>query len=245
MLDLSIVIPVKDEQDSVGPLAAEIAAALAPTPWTWECLWVDDASSDRSAALLADLVRADPRHRLLRLAAPTGQSGALLAGFARTRGRWTATLDADLQNDPADLPRLLRMLEAGEADMINGRRAQRRDGWVRRVSSRVANGARNALTGRTVSDVGCSLRVMRRECVAGLPPFRGLHRFLPTLAAQRGFRLAETDVGHRPRVHGRTKYGVGNRLWVGIDDLFGVMWLRRRGVWPRLLDEGTDAEDGA
>ena len=239
MTDLSIVVPVKDEQDSVAPLAAEIDAALSGTPWTWECVWVDDGSTDGSAARIADLAARDHRHRLVSLERNQGQSAALLAGFARVAGRWVAMMDADLQNDPADLPALVRVLESGEADMVNGRRAVRRDSALRKFSSRVANGMRNALTGRTVDDVGCSLRVMRRECVDNLPRFQGMHRFLPTLAAMDGWRLAQVYVNHRARGHGETKYGVGNRLWVGIDDLFGVRWLRRRGVRPLVKDHDT------
>lgn len=240
MIDLSLVVPLKNEEDSIVPLATEISSALASAPWSWECLWIDDGSSDDGAARIRALATTDPRHLLVSLERNYGQSGALLTGFARASGRWIATLDADLQNNPADLPRLLAVLEQGEADMVNGRRAVRRDGLVRRLSSRIANTVRNAMTGHSVSDVGCSLRVMRRECLVGLPYFKGMHRFLPTLVAMRGFRLMEIDVDHRARLHGDTKYGVGNRLWVGLDDLFGVMWLRRRGVWPRTAEPGDD-----
>lgn len=139
-----------------------------------------------------------------------------------------ATLDGDGQNDPADLPDMVETILTGQADMVNGYRARRRDTWARQTASRLANETRNAITGKTVRDVGCSTRAFRRECARNLPAFKGMHRFLPTLAAYQGFRLAERAVNHRPRRLGKSKYGLHNRLWVGLLDLAGVWWLKTR-----------------
>lgn len=250
--ELSVIVPVYNEAESVGALAAEIAAALVAEP-SWECVWVDDGSTDGTRARLLEVAAADGRHRVLALERNSGQSAALLAGFARAGGALFATLDGDGQNPPSELPRLLARLREGGADMVNGRRARRIDSWVRRISSKIANGARNAITGRTVSDVGCALRVFRRDCAAQLPPFRGMHRFLPTLVARAGWTLDEVDVAHRERGAGVSKYGIGNRLWVGIADLFGVLWLKSRFAgwradWvdppPRTADKSLENGSG-
>jgi dolichol-phosphate mannosyltransferase len=231
---ISIVIPVKDEAGSIAALAAGITAAFTGREDGWEVLWVDDGSTDDSAGVIRSL---PPPHRLLRLDANHGQSAAFMAGFRAARGTWVGTLDGDGQNDPADLPRQLDHARATGVDMVNGIRAHRRDGLVRRVSSRVGNGLRNLLTGRTVTDVGCSTRVVRRDLLLELPFFHGMHRFLPTLVAMRGGRLAEIPVNHRPRSAGRSKYGVFNRAWRGLRDLFGVRWLLSRNrVW-RVVEE--------
>jgi len=234
--EFSLIIPVYNEAENVMPLAREIAAALDGQV-EWECLWVDDGSRDASPRELARLCAEDSRHRVLGLVANSGQSAALLAGFRAARGQVLGTLDADGQNVPADLPAMLRLLQESGADLVNGRRATRQDTWLRRVSSRLANGWRNTLTGERVADVGCAIRVFRRECVRQLPPFKGMHRFLPTLIQLDGWTLVEMAVAHRPRERGLSKYGVGNRLWVGIWDTFGVMWLQRRYAAHRVRRE--------
>jgi glycosyltransferase involved in cell wall biosynthesis len=239
--DVSIIVPVLDEEESVPLLAGEVTAAFDGGPWSWECLWVDDGSTDGTLGQLRALNRDDPRHRYVVHDRNHGQSAALLTGFARSRGRILATLDGDLQNDPADLPRLIRKLESEEVDMVNGVRANRRDSWLRRVSSRIANGFRNKVSGATATDVGCSVRAFYRECAEGLPRFHGMHRFLPTLLVLRGWRLTEVDVNHRPRELGTTSYGVHNRLWVGIADTLGVRWLSSRSVDPRVAEASDDS----
>jgi dolichol-phosphate mannosyltransferase len=226
--EVSIIIPVKNEAENVESLAGEISAAMGTRPWSWEAVWIDDGSTDGTLEAIAAVHASDPRHRYLSFAENRGQSAALCAGFAECRGRVLATIDGDGQNDPADLPDLVDAVLADRADMVNGYRARRRDSLVRKISSRVGNGFRSWLTGKTVRDVGCSTRAFRRECTAHLPRFTGMHRFLPTLIAMQGYRLAEVPVHHRPRRFGQSKYNISNRLWVGLGDTLGVMWLKKR-----------------
>jgi glycosyltransferase involved in cell wall biosynthesis len=229
-----VVVPVFDERENLEPLHQELSAALAGLPGGVEFVYVDDGSRDGSAERLADLAKRDERVRVLRFAENSGQSAAFAAGFQAARGEVVATLDADLQNDPADLPRLLAALD--RADVVNGVRQGRRDGWVRKVSSRVGNGFRNWMTRESVSDVGCSLRVMRASYLRRVKLYRGMHRFLPTLLRLEGARVIELPVSHRPRRHGRSKYGIANRLFVGIADVFAVRWMQKRQLRWRLRD---------
>lgn len=244
-LDLSVVIPVLDEVESVPGLAAEVEGALAETGWSWECVWVDDGSTDGTGSQLDDIVERQPRHRVLHLARNFGQSAATAVGFSAARGRVVVTLDGDGQSPPAEIPRLVQTLLDSGADVVNGVRSSRRDSWVRRASSRIGNGFRNRVTRERVQDVGCSLRAMRRECLDGIPVFRGMHRFLPTLIRLNGYeRVVEVPVAHRPRQHGTTKYGVQSRLWVGLADTLAVLWMQRRLVAPRTIRNSTlDGEE--
>jgi dolichol-phosphate mannosyltransferase len=226
MSRFSLVMPAYNEEASIPPLAKEIEQALAGRDW--ECLWVDDCSSDSTLAVIQELCGREPRHRAVTLARNSGQSAALMAGFRHATGDVIGTMDSDGQNNPADLPKMLDLLVSSGADLVNGRRAKRRDTWVRKLSSRIANAYRNTLTGESVSDVGCAIRVFRRECVRQLPPFRGMHRFLPTLIKLDGWSIVEIPVDHRPREQGSSKYGINNRLWVGILDTFGMMWIKSR-----------------
>ncbi len=228
MIEVSVIVPIRNEAENIDALARELTSVFMQTPWTWECLWVDDGSTDGSLSVLQEICRNDSRHRYLSFQRNAGQSAALWAGFREARGEIFATIDGDGQNDPADLPRLIQMVASGETDMANGYRAKRQDTLMRKLSSRIANGFRNLMTGRTVRDVGCSTRAFQRDCVEYLPRFAGMHRFLPTLVAMQGGRLAEAPVNHRPRLHGQSKYGLRNRLWVGLADTFGVLWLRKR-----------------
>lgn len=237
LLEISIIIPVKDEADNIKELAMEINTAMADHPWHWECLWIDDCSTDESLAKIKELAAADPRHRYLAFAKNAGQSAALWAGFRESRGAIIATLDGDGQNDPADLPALIHHLIAHKVDMVNGYRRVRQDSPGRKIASRIANAFRSWLTGKTVRDVGCSTRAFRRECAERLPLFAGMHRFLPTLIATQNYRLMEVPVNHRPRLRGLTKYSIHNRLWVGITDLFGVMWLKKRAVCFKIAEK--------
>ena len=233
--ELSLVIPVYNEQDNLPILAAEIAAALRPLGLPYEVLFVDDGSTDESPAVLARLAGADPVLRVLRQRRNSGQSAALDAGFRQARGAVVVTLDADLQNDPADIPRLLAALDS--CDVVCGVRRKRQDGWLRRVSSRIANAVRNRVTHETVTDVGCTLRAVRAEYLGRIPVFAGMHRFLPTLLRLAGARVTEVEVNHRPRLHGEPKYNIRNRVWRATADLLGVRWLQQRWIDRTLTAE--------
>jgi glycosyltransferase involved in cell wall biosynthesis len=224
--ELSIVIPAYNERENVVPLFAELRAALTTVGRSYEIVVVDDGSRDGTAEWLTREKARDARVVPVLLSGNCGQSVALAAGLRRTRGAVIVTLDADLQNDPADLPKVLAALEG--ADVVSGVRAHRQDDWRRRLSSRIANAVRRAVLGDPVTDIGCSFKAYRREALEGLPLFVGVHRFLPALCVFRGARLAEVTLSHRPRRHGVSKYGVGNRLWRGLYDLIGVRWLRSR-----------------
>lgn len=227
-MDISVVIPVKDEEDNIVSLALELGTVMEREFSDWECIWVDDGSSDGTLGLLEKLSAQNPRHRFISFERNAGQSAALWAGLAEARAPIIATIDGDGQNDPADIPALFRKVQSEGADMANGYRANRQDNFKRKISSLIGNGVRTWLTGKSVRDVGCSTRVFRRQCLESAPRFAGMHRFLPTLAAMQGFKLTETAVNHRPRVKGLSKYSVKNRLWVSLLDLFGVMWLKKR-----------------
>ncbi len=230
--EISVVVPAYDEAENVPVLLAELRAALAAAGRSWEIVMVADGSRDGTGERLRAEADADPRVRAVLLETNSGQSAALAAGLARARGAVIVTLDADLQNDPADLPRLLAALE--EADVVSGVRARRQDPPLRLLSSRIANAFRRAVLGDPVTDIGCSFKAYRREALEGLPLFVGVHRFLPALCVFRGARYREIEVAHRPRRHGASKYGVGNRLWRGLYDLAGVRWLKSRLVRYRV-----------
>jgi len=224
--ELTAVVPAYNEVESLPTLLGELRAALDATGRRWELVLVDDGSTDGSGELLLSEAARDARLVVLRFEKNAGQSAALAAGLARARGDVVVTLDADLQNDPADIGSLLAAL-AG-ADVVSGVRAKRHDSWIRLVSSRIANATRRAVLGDKVTDIGCSLKAYRREVLEGLPMFVGVHRFLPALCSFRGARVVEVPVHHRPRTRGVSKYGMGNRLWRGIHDLVGVSWLKVR-----------------
>ena len=226
--ELSIVVPVYNEAESLPILVSEIRKALSGADSAFEIILVDDASTDASPGVMRQLATANEHLRLIRHDRNLGQSAALIAGFERARGTIVVTLDADLQNDPADIPRLLENLD--DCDVVCGVRTKRQDSWLRKVSSRIANAVRNRITAESITDVGCSLRAYRVEYLRLLPVFDGMHRFLPTLLRLNGARIREIEVNHRPRRFGTSKYGVHNRLWRGIADLFGVRWLQKRWI---------------
>jgi dolichol-phosphate mannosyltransferase len=231
-LPLSVVIPVCNEADNVLPLAREIAAALRPR-MTIEILFVDDGSDDGTLAAMRAARDEIPEIRLLRHSRRSGQSAAVHTGVRRARGTWIATLDGDGQNDPADFPAMLDALDQAQAAdsavrLVMGNRVTRRDTWLRRMSSRVANGVRGWLLDDGTPDTGCGIKLMHRETFLELPFFDHMHRFLPALYQRQGARVISVPVNHRPRTRGTSKYGLHNRLWVGIVDMFGVMWLRSR-----------------
>lgn len=229
---LSVVVPVYDEADNIEPLHREIDAALATWEGGVEFIYVDDGSRDGSGERLLELAKRDQRVRVIRFDGNHGQSAALDAGFRAVEGEFTVTLDADLQNDPADIPRMLEALD--RADVVNGVRMGRRDSLVRKISSRIANGFRNWITRESVTDVGCSLRVMRSSYLRKVRLYRGMHRFLPTLLRMEGATVIEVPVSHRIRRHGVSKYGISNRLLVGIVDVFAVRWMQSRRLRYRI-----------
>jgi len=235
MPEISVVVPIYNEVDNIAPLLAELRAALAVVGKTHEIVLVDDGSTDGSAERLAAEAAHDPTLVVIRFERNAGQSAALAVGLRAARGDVLVTLDADLQNDPADLPRLLAALEG--ADLVSGIRAKRQDTALRLLSSRIANWTRRRALGDPVTDIGCSFKAYRRETLEGMPYFIGVHRFLPALCVFRGARLVEVAISHRPRRHGVSKYGVGNRLWRGIVDLVGVSWLKNRLLRYRIVPE--------
>ena len=218
---LSVVVPIFDEEDSIVPLYGEIDAALESWGDGLEIVLVDDGSGDGSPTILRELAHKDERVRVITLEGRYGQASALDAGFRAARAPITVTLDADLQNDPADIPMLLEHL-GDDVDVVNGVRRDRHDTVWKIFTSRIANGVRNRLTGESVTDVGCSLRVMRTVFLRRIRLDRGLHRFLPTLLRLEGARMVEVPVSHRPRRYGRSKYGARNRLFAAIADLVRV-----------------------
>jgi len=232
---LSVVIPVRDEADNVLPLLDEIDAALKGLPG-YEVIFADDGSRDETAAQLAAAAPTHPRLRVLQLLQSCGQSTALHMAVRAARHPWIATLDGDGQNDPADLPRLLEAVSTAQRpaglDLVIGWRTGRHDSALRKLSSRVANAVRGGLLRDRTPDTGCGLKVFARETYLRLPFFDHQHRFLPALFIREGREVRSIPVHHRPRVRGTSKYGLHNRLWVGITDLLGVMWLMRRMKHP-------------
>ena len=225
---LSVVVPAYNEEENVIPLAEEIIAALSNLPGGFELILVDDASTDSTTRIIREFQHANVRAVFHRI--NCGQSAAVGSGFHAARGEWVATLDGDGQNDPADLPAMLEKAIKEGVDCVTGVRAKRLDTFIRRFSSKTANGFRNWITGDQVSDSGCGIRVVRRAALHEIPVFNGMHRFLPTLLRGQGFTVKETHVNHRERLRGTSKYGVHNRLWRGIRDCFGIRWYLKRAV---------------
>jgi dolichol-phosphate mannosyltransferase len=234
-VELSVVIPAHNEAENVGPLVREIAAALRGAARTdYEVVIVDDGSTDATSGRAREAAGEVPALVVVRHPSPAGQSFATLTGVRAARGRWVATLDGDGQNDPADIPRLIAARDAARGDeagplLLAGWRKARRDSWLKRISSRVANGVRGRLLGDATPDTGCGLKLFEREAFLALPHFDHMHRFLPALFIRAGGRVLSVEVGHRPRQRGRSHYGLFDRLRVGIVDLFGVRWLMKRG----------------
>lgn len=233
---IAVVVPVKNEADNILPLLGEIAAALAGR-WPFEIVYVDDGSDDATPEVLAAAKADFPQLRVIRHRLSCGQSQAVASGVKAARAPYIATLDGDGQNDPADIPALFERLLAapeGERDklLVAGFRRKRQDNGLRRLSSKVANGIRAALLADATPDSGCGLKLFSRDAFLDMPRFNHMHRFLPALMIRRGGQVVSVQVNHRPRERGVSKYGLWNRLWVGIVDLFGVMWLQRRASVP-------------
>ena len=230
-IDLSIVVPAHNEASSLPSLIDEIERAL-DSRIEYELIIVDDGSTDDTLKVLSESLSSHEVLRVLRHCERRGQSAALHTGFKAARADWVATLDGDGQNDPADIPALLNRRDtterAADLKMVAGIRSRRRDGRAKRLSSRLANALRQAILKDGIPDTGCGLKLISREAYLALPRFDHMHRFLPALIQRDGGRMETVEVGHRPRTRGRSKYGIHNRLWVGLVDLLGVWWLRRR-----------------
>ena len=239
--ELSVVVPVHNEAGNIQPLIDEIARVLDGVA-AFEIVYVDDGSTDATPQALAEARQAAPMLRVLRHAKAAGQSAALTSGVLAARGAWIATLDGDGQNDPADIPRLLERARAladsrGDSDvLIAGWRNQRRDTWYTRTQSRLANGVRSRLLRDGTPDTGCGLKVYSRTLFLRLPNFDHMHRFMPALAQRAGAEVQSVAVNHRPRIRGRSHYGMLNRLWAGMVDTAGVLWLARRARRPDAIE---------
>jgi len=235
--DLSVVIPVYNEEASLTPLWSELRVVLAGLGLAFEVVFVDDGSRDRSAEIIRSFREADRRVRLVRLKTNGGETAATDAGFKAARGSRVVVMDADLQNDPADIPMLLAHLDHWDA--VTGWRVNRAagDNFVRRASSRVANRIRNWVSDETIQDSGCTFRAFRRDCLRELVLYRGFHRFIPTLLKMRGYRVIEVPVGHRPRRFGRSKYGVLSRAFVAFADLLVIRWMNARFLRYEIVED--------
>lgn len=239
-MDLSVVIPVKNEQDNVLPLLAEIHTALEGK-FDYEVIYINDGSTDRTPQVLAEARSTYPRLRILTHKVSCGQSTAVRTGVKAARAPWIATLDGDGQNDPADIPNLMAAIRAAAAPdnlwLVAGWRKKRRDTWIKRISSKIANWVRSGLLKDATPDTGCGLKLFKREVFLDLPYFDHMHRYLPALVLRAGGQIQSVEVHHRHRERGVSKYGLHNRLWVGIVDLFGVSWLQRRAKQPQVTEE--------
>lgn len=233
--EISVVIPCFNECGNFDPLLQELETALQPLGRSYEILYIDDASTDNSQSELLSLRAKYPGLRVIAHRKNAGESAAFLTGVKHSYGDVLITMDADLQNDPADIPEMLKLLESH--DCVAGVRRKRDDSFSKRISSRIANRVRGAILNDGIHDAGCTFRAIRREALEELPAFKAIHRFAPTIMKGRGFRVVEMLVNHRPRTRGVSKYGIGNRLWVGIRDMFGVRWFLSRTFEPSRGEE--------
>jgi glycosyltransferase involved in cell wall biosynthesis len=234
-IDVSVVIPAHNEADNLPRLIEEIAQAIEPTGKWYEIVVVDDASTDQTHSVLSHLSHQHSSLVCHRMARQSGQSSALSAGFDLASGDVVVTIDADLQNDPADIPKLLEHLS--QADVAIGWRRDRKDTFSKRIISKVANRVRNYMTGESVKDTGCGLKAFKAESLRRIHRFDGMHRFFPTLVKMHGYSVVEVPVNHRPRKHGRTHYNIFNRSIRPMMDLMAVRWLQKRTLRYELAKE--------
>jgi dolichol-phosphate mannosyltransferase len=235
--DLSVVFPVYNEEENIPILLREIAAALEGRGWSYEIVAVDDGSTDRSLEVLRASRERYPMLRVVALEKNSGQTAALDAAWRAAQGTMVVSLDADLQNDPADIPHMIQKLTESGADMVAGVRVNRQDTWSRKMQSRIGNGVRNWITGDRITDTGCSLKLVKREAIDRVRLFTGMHRFLPTLVRYAGYRVVEMPVNHRQRRFGTSKYGAMNRAFRGLADCFAVRWMGKRMLNYRAREE--------
>lgn len=227
-IDISVVVPVYNEEENLPVLIPQIAEVLKPLGKTYEMIFVDDGSQDRSRRLLKKMALEYPQIRLLGFKKNCGETAAGAAGIKEARGKIVITIDADLQNDPKDIPKMLDYLK--EYDMVAGWRQKREDSWVKRITSKIANGIRNSLSGEQIQDSGCTFRAYKRECLQEIKLYKGMHRFLPTLVKMEGYRVIEIPIAHHPRKFGVSKYTTWNRMWRAFVDLLAVKWMKSRHI---------------
>ena len=227
-MDISVVVPVYNEEENLPILVSQLVEVLGPLRKTYEMIFVDDGSKDRSRRVLREMASKHSQVRILGFKYNCGESAALYAGWREARGDIVITLDADLQNDPKDFPAMLEYLQ--EYDMVTGWRQKRADSWVKRKTSKIANGIRNRLSDESIQDSACTLRVCKRECLQNLKLYKGMHRFVPTLVKMEGFRVIEIPVAHHPRRFGVSKYTTWNRMWCTFADLLAVRWMKSRQI---------------
>jgi glycosyltransferase involved in cell wall biosynthesis len=227
-IDISIVAPVYNEEENLPILVSQLVDVLTPLGKSYEMIFVDDASTDRSRSVLKEMVSRVPQIRVLGFRKNCGETAAGAAGLKAARGDVVITIDADLQNDPKDIPMMLGCLK--EYDMVTGWRRKRDDSWVKRVTSKIANGIRNTLSGETIRDSGCTYRAYKRECLENIKLYKGMHRFMPTLVKMEGFRVIEVPIAHHPRQFGVSKYTTWNRMWRAFVDLLAVRWMKSRHI---------------
>jgi dolichol-phosphate mannosyltransferase len=227
-IDISIVVPVYNEEENLPILIPKLMEILDGLGKPYEMIFVDDGSTDRSREFLREKASHYPQIHILGFRKNCGETAAGAAGLKEARGEVVITIDADLQNDPVDIPRMLGYLR--DYDMVTGWRQKRDDSWVKRITSKIANAIRNRLSGETIRDSGCTFRVYKRECLQNLKLFKGMHRFMPTLVKMEGFRVIEIPIAHHPREFGVSKYTTWNRMWRAFVDLVAVKWMKNRHI---------------
>ena len=234
-LELSIIIPVYNERDNLVPLERKLEEELAELHLDYEIIFVDDGSVDGSPHIIKSLRKYNPKIKLIQFRNNHGQSAAFAAGFKVARGKIFVTLDADMQNNPADIPLLLEKMQG--YDVVCGWRFKRNDPWVKRVVSKIGNAVRNSLSQEEIADTGCSLKAFRRECFDNIKPFKGMHRFFPTLLKMEGFKVVQVKVSHYPRLYGKSKYNIRNRLFASLHDLMAIRWMKKRQINYDIIQE--------
>jgi glycosyltransferase involved in cell wall biosynthesis len=226
--EISVIVPVFNEEESLPILIPKLVEVLNLLNTSYQMIFVDDGSSDGSRRILREMFSQYPSLRILCFKENRGLSTALLVGMREARGKKIVTLDSDLQNDPADIPRLLEYLD--RYDMATGWRQKREDSWLKKISSKIGNGVRNWLSSENIRDSACTLRAFKRECIQEIPTFNGMHRFLSTLVKMQGYKIIEVPVFHHPRQFGKSKYNIRNRMVRSFIDLLAVRWMKRRTI---------------
>ena len=225
---ISVVVPVYNEEENLPILIPRLAEVLEPLGESYEMIFVDDGSIDGSRKIIKEMSSKYPQIRLVGFKKNCGETAAGAAGLREANGKVVITIDADLQNDPKDIPRMLEYLK--EYDMVTGWRQEREDSWIKRITSKIANEIRNGLSGETIRDSGCTFRAYRRECLQNIKLYKGMHRFMPTLVKMEGFRVVEIPIAHHPREFGVSKYTTWNRMWRAFIDLLAVKWMKSRHI---------------